>query len=63
MGKSPKELRAYVDGNDPVTGRPVMQEVIEGLTPTGRATVEVLSLNDPRRLDLRRELRHRGEFP
>jgi hypothetical protein len=32
MGKSAKELRAYVDGSDPVTGRPVMQEVIEGLT-------------------------------
>ncbi|TME99189.1 MAG: hypothetical protein E6I52_16460 [Chloroflexi bacterium] len=32
MGKSAQELRAYVDGNDPVTGRPVMQEVIEGLT-------------------------------
>jgi hypothetical protein len=32
MGKSSRELRAYVDGNDPVTGRPVMQEVIEGLT-------------------------------
>src|ERR1700730_5392972 len=32
MGKSPTELRAYVDGHDPVTGRPVMQEVIEGLT-------------------------------
>src|SRR5216117_2292670 len=32
MGKSPAELRAYVDGNDPLTGRPVMQEVIEGLT-------------------------------
>ena len=32
MGKSPQELRAYIDGNDPVTGRPVMQEVIEGLT-------------------------------
>jgi hypothetical protein len=32
MGKTPAELRAYVDGNDPVTGRPVMQEVIEGLT-------------------------------
>jgi hypothetical protein len=32
MGKSPKELRAYVDGLDPVSGRPVMQEVIEGLT-------------------------------
>jgi hypothetical protein len=32
MGKSAAELRAYIDGNDPVTGRPVMQEVIEGLT-------------------------------
>src|SRR2546426_4933974 len=32
MGKSPRELRAYVDGQDPLTGRPVMQEVIEGLT-------------------------------
>src|SRR5438309_26108 len=32
MGKSPGELRAYVDGRDPLTGRPVMQEVIEGLT-------------------------------
>src|SRR5215471_16137255 len=32
MGKSPKELRGYVDGDDQVTGRPLMQEVIEGLT-------------------------------
>jgi hypothetical protein len=32
MGKSAAELRAYVDGKDPVTGRAVMQEVIEGLT-------------------------------
>src|ERR671929_1730221 len=32
MGKSPRELRAYVDGTDPISGRPVMQEVIEGLT-------------------------------
>jgi len=32
MGKSAAELRAYVDGADPVTGKPVMQEVIEGLT-------------------------------
>src|SRR5256884_436555 len=32
MGKSARELRAYVDGNDPLTGRLVMQEVIEGLT-------------------------------
>src|SRR5260370_7940333 len=32
MGKAPGELRAYVDGQDPISGRPVMQEVIEGLT-------------------------------
>jgi hypothetical protein len=32
MGKSPAELRAYVDGDDPITGRPVMTEVIEALT-------------------------------
>src|SRR5687767_15375860 len=32
MGKTARELRAYVDGKDPLTGRPVMQEVIEGLT-------------------------------
>jgi hypothetical protein len=32
MGKSAAELRAYIDGKDPVTGKPVMQEIIEGLT-------------------------------
>jgi hypothetical protein len=32
MGKTPAELRAYIDGTDPITGRPVMQEVVEGLT-------------------------------
>lgn len=32
MGKTPRELRADVDGLDPVTGRPFMQEVIEELT-------------------------------
>jgi hypothetical protein len=32
MGKSAAELRAYVEGDDPLSGRPVMQEVIEGLT-------------------------------
>ena len=32
MGKSPSELRAYVDGDDPTTDRPVMEEVIEALT-------------------------------
>src|SRR5207249_2476258 len=32
MGKTAEQLRAYVDGKDPLSGRPVMQEVIEGLT-------------------------------
>ena len=32
MGKSATELKAYIDGNNPNTGRPVMQEVVEGLT-------------------------------
>lgn len=32
MGKTAAQLKAYVEGNDPITGRPVMQEVIEGLT-------------------------------
>ena len=29
---SADELKAYVYGNDPVTGRPVMQEIVAGLT-------------------------------
>ena len=32
MGKTTAELKAYVYGNDPLTGKPVMQEVIAGLT-------------------------------
>jgi hypothetical protein len=32
MGKTTEELKAYVYGNDPLTGKPVMQEVIAGLT-------------------------------
>jgi hypothetical protein len=35
---------------------------IEGLTPSGRATVEVLALNDARRLELRQELLAIGEL-
>ena len=34
MGKSREELKAYVFGNDPVTGRPVMQEIVAALTTT-----------------------------
>ena len=36
---------------------------IEGITTTGRATVQVLAMNDARRLDLRLELLLRGDFP
>jgi hypothetical protein len=36
---------------------------IEGITSVGRATVQVLAMNDARRLDLRQELLGRGEFP
>jgi hypothetical protein len=32
MGKSAAELRAYVNGKDPTTGRPFMQEVVAALT-------------------------------
>ncbi|HEY3058733.1 MAG TPA: UGSC family (seleno)protein [Chloroflexota bacterium] len=32
MGKTALELRAYIDGIDPVTKRPVVQEIVEGLT-------------------------------
>lgn len=32
MGKTNDELRAYVNGKDPITGKPVMQEVISALT-------------------------------
>src|SRR6266542_1344611 len=32
MGKTSAELRGYVDGKDPLTGQPVMREIVEGLT-------------------------------
>ena len=32
VDRSAAELRAYIEGNDPVNGGPFMQEVIEGLT-------------------------------
>jgi hypothetical protein len=32
MGKTAEELRAYVNGADPITGRPVMLEIVESLT-------------------------------
>ena len=48
MGKSEAELRAYVDGNDPVTGKPVMQEVIEGLTQAVATAKEEADRSTPR---------------
>jgi hypothetical protein len=36
---------------------------IVGLTPTGRATVQVLAMNEARRLSLRTVLLARGELP
>ena len=38
MGKTADELRGYIDGIDPVRGRPVMQEIIEGLTRSRSTT-------------------------
>jgi len=35
--------------------------LIEGLTPTGRATIQVLAMNDARRLELRTAVTTRGE--
>jgi len=32
VDKSPADLRAYIDGDDPVSKRPFMQEVLDGLT-------------------------------
>jgi hypothetical protein len=32
VGRSPAQLRGYIEGNDPVSKRPFMLEVIEGLT-------------------------------
>ncbi len=46
MGKSPRELRAYVDGDDPITGRPVMEEVIAALvTPLGEEETRKVSFD------------------
>ena len=43
MGKTRTVLREYVEGNNPVTGRPVLQEIVEGLTgglPEAQSPVE-----------------------
>jgi hypothetical protein len=46
MGKSPEELRAYVDGKDPLTGRPFMTEVLEALTrPLGDDETQLVNFD------------------
>ena len=64
MGKTAAQLRAYVDGTDPITGRPVMQELVEGLTrpldaPTGPPEYDRSS---PRLLDADTEDRLHHHF-
>jgi hypothetical protein len=55
MGKTSAELRAYVDGTDPVSGLPVMAQVMEALTripvaPTGPSAAAQVDRNAPRLL-------------
>lgn len=44
VDRSPGDLRAYIEGNDPISKRPFVQEVIEGLTlPLDEADSQGLS--------------------
>ena len=46
VGKSAAELRAYIDGDDPVNKRPFMREIITGLTePLKDADMKGLSFD------------------
>ncbi|MCL2395002.1 MAG: hypothetical protein FWC87_09980, partial [Acidimicrobiaceae bacterium] len=51
MGKTAEELRGYVHGDDPVTGRPVMQEVVEALTRGQRVAATVADRSAPRLIE------------
>ncbi len=31
-GKTPEQLRAYVEGDDPISGKPMMKEIVDDLT-------------------------------
>src|SRR5208337_3235887 len=44
VDRSPAELRAYIEGTDPISGRPFVREVLEGLTgPLDEADLKGLS--------------------
>jgi hypothetical protein len=65
MGKTPEQLRAYIDGPDMKTGRPFMQEVIEGLTrPLDSQDVRDSSFDrsTPRFLEVDTEENHLAMF-
>jgi hypothetical protein len=49
-GRSASELRAYIEGLDPVSGRPFMTEVIEGLTKSVEVAASVAAPRRPRLL-------------
>jgi hypothetical protein len=54
VDRSPADLRAYIDGCDPVSGLPFMQEVLDGLSsPLDEADLQGLSFErtTPRLLD------------
>jgi hypothetical protein len=54
VDKTPAQLRSYIDGNDPISKRPFMQEIVEGLTrPLEEADRQGLSFerSTPRLLD------------
>jgi hypothetical protein len=52
MGKSAAELKAYVDGRSPISGRPLMQDVVEGLTQgLGGETSVAAERSTPRMVD------------
>ena len=39
--KTPEELRAYVEGNDPISGKPMMKEIVDDLTPVSYTHLDV----------------------
>jgi hypothetical protein len=51
MGRTAEQIGGYVYGASPVTGRPVMQEVIEGLTRGLAEATPVADRSTPRLVD------------
>jgi hypothetical protein len=65
VGMPESVLRQYIDGDDPITGAPLMEEVIEALTrpeTDDEKAPEVQSISRPRRLEPHTEDDLRGLF-